>query len=118
MRAKVSHGRACFAEVLGTALLALAIFGFTAKENSGGPGAMVPFAIGLALTALICIFAPLTMAGFNPARDLAPRVFSALAGWKSIPFSTNGIGWLTVYVISPCLGALAGGFVSRRLYKR
>ena len=79
---------------------------------------MVPFAIGLALTALICIFAPLTMAGFNPARDLAPRVFSALAGWKSIPFSTNGIGWLTVYVISPCLGALAGGFVSRRLYKR
>lgn len=118
VRATVSHGRACFAEFLGTALLALAIFGFTAKENSGGPGAMVPFAIGLALTALICIFAPLTMAGFNPARDLAPRVFSALAGWKSIPFSTNGIGWLTVYVISPCLGALAGGFVSRRLYKR
>lgn len=117
-RDSVTHGRACFAEFLGTALLALAIFGFTAKENSGGPGAMVPLAIGLTLTTLICIFAPLTMAGFNPARDLAPRMFSSLAGWKSIPFSVNGVGWLTVYVISPCLGAVAGGFVSRFLYPR
>ena len=115
----VTHGRACFAEFLGTALLALAIFGFTAKDNRGGPAsAMVPLAIGLTLTTLICLFAPLTMAGFNPARDLAPRLFSSLAGWKSVPFSVNGIGWLTVYVLSPCVGAVAGGFASKFLYSR
>lgn len=107
----VPHWRALVAEFVGTALLALAIFGFTALENRGGPGPMTPLAIGFTLTTLICIFAPLSMAGFNPARDLAPRIFSALAGWDSIPFSTNGIGWLTVYVLSPCFGAIVGGAI-------
>ena len=111
----VSHGTACFAEALGTALLALAIFGFTSRRNEGGPGALTPIALGLTLTTLICIFAPLTQAGFNPARDLAPRLFSSLVGWKDIPFSTNGLGWLTVYVVSPCIGAVLGGLAGSRL---
>jgi glycerol uptake facilitator protein len=114
-RATVPHWRACLAEMLGTALLALAIFGFTAKANHGGPTTLTPIAIGLTLTTLICIFAPLTMAGFNPARDFAPRLFSSLVGWKGIPFSTNGVGWLTVYILSPCVGALIGGFFGSRL---
>lgn len=113
----VSHGRALFAEFLGTALLALAVFGFMAKENTGGPSAMAPLAIGLTLSILICVFAPLTMAGFNPARDLAPRLFSSLAGWKMLPFSLNGLGWLTVYVLAPCLGALTGGVLGSRLFR-
>jgi glycerol uptake facilitator-like aquaporin len=46
------------------------------------------------------------MACFNPARDLAPRVFSSLAGWGAIPFQVNGIGWLT-----PLLGGLLGGAI-------
>ena len=114
-QAQVSLGRAFFAEFLGTALLSLTIFGMTAKTNSAGPGALTPIAIGIALTTLICIFAPLTMAGFNPARDLAPRVFSSLAGWGAIPFTVNGIGWLIVYIVAPCGGALAGAFLSRRI---
>ena len=112
------HGTAFFAEFLGTLLLALAIFGFTAKGNRAGPGVLTPLAIGITLTTLICIFAPLTQAGFNPARDLAPRIFSSIAGWGSVPFSTNGIGWLTVYVIAPITGALCGAFLSNRLFKR
>jgi glycerol uptake facilitator protein len=51
------------------------------------------------------------MACFNPARDLGPRIFSALAGWGSVPFTVNGIGWLTVYCIAPVLGGLAGGVI-------
>lgn len=112
----VPHWRAVTAEFFGTALLALAIFGFTARENDKGPGHMTPMAIGFTLTALICIFAPLTMAGFNPARDLSPRLFSALAGWENIPFTTNGIGWLTVYILAPCSGAIAGGSIADAVY--
>ena len=112
----VSHARAFFAEFLGTALLALAVFGFTHRNNSGGPGVLLPLAIGLTLTTLICIFAPLTMACFNPARDLAPRLFSAMAGWGVHPFKVNGAGWLTVYIIAPCLGACAGAAVARCLF--
>lgn len=113
----VPHWRALAAEFFGTALLALAIFGFTARENKDGPGAITPLAIGFTLTTLICIFAPLSMAGFNPARDLAPRIFSSLAGWGSVPFSTNGIGWLTVYILAPCGGAFLGAIIADSIYR-
>ena len=114
----VSQVTAMCAEFLGTMLLALVIFGFTAKENKSGPGAMTPVAIGMALTTLICVFAPLTQAGFNPARDLAPRFFSAIAGWENLPFTHNGIGWLTVYVMAPCGGALTGAWIGNFLFSR
>lgn len=109
--------RAAAAEFLGTALLALAIFGFTAKTNSAGPGPITPLAIGFTLTTLICVFAPLTMAGFNPARDLAPRVFSSLVGWGNLPFTINGSGWLLVYVIAPILGAIPGAALAETLHR-
>lgn len=114
-RGQVNGSRAFFAEFLGTALLALIIFGYTAKQNRNGPSGQTPIAIGMALTTLICIFAPLTMAGFNPARDLGPRLFSSLVGWGTVPFSVNGMGWFTVYILAPCCGALVGGFISSRL---
>jgi len=117
-RQGVPHWRAALAEFFGTALLALAIFGFTAGGNRSGPGQMTPLAIGFTLTTLICIFAPLTMAGFNPARDLGPRLFSSLAGWDSHPFQVNGIGWLTVYIVAPCLGAVAGAATADAVYRR
>ncbi|MCB1233110.1 MAG: aquaporin [Verrucomicrobiae bacterium] len=110
--------QAWLAEFLGTALLALGIFGLTAKGNPFAAGKFTPLAIGLLLTSLICLFAPISMAGFNPARDLAPRLFSALTGWKSYAFTANGSGWLTVYVISPVLGAVAGGWLGCRLFSR
>ena len=114
----VSQVTAICAEFLGTLLLALVIFGFTAKENKSGPGPMTPIAIGMALTTLICVFAPLTQAGFNPARDLAPRFLSAISGWGSLPFTHNGIGWLTVYVLAPCGGALTGAWIGNFLFSR
>ncbi len=117
-RKRVSSTRAFFGEFLGTALLALVVFGFTAHSNREGPGKLTPLAIGIALTTLICVFAPISMAGFNPGRDLAPRVFSSLAGWGGLPFTTNGSGWMTVYVLAPCLGAVAGAGLSRRLLWR
>ncbi len=114
----VGTARAFLAEFLGTALLALGIFGLTAKGNPFAAGKFTPLAIGLLLTALICLFAPISMAGFNPARDLAPRVFSMLAGWKSYVFTANGGGWLTVYLVAPILGAVAGGWLGKWLFSR
>src|SRR5258706_586062 len=59
------------------------------------------------------VAAAVPQAGFNPARDFAPRVWSAVAGWGGVPFSANGWGWLTVYIIAPLIGAQAGGLVYR-----
>lgn len=115
-RETVSHWNAILAEGLGTALLALAIFGFTSPKSQSGPGPMTPLAIGLTLTVLISLFAPLTQAGFNPARDLMPRIFTSLAGWESVPFTANGPGWLTVYVLAPIGGALVGGGLGKKIF--
>jgi glycerol uptake facilitator protein len=98
-------------------LLAVTVFGFTARTNSTGPGLLTPLIIGCTLTTLICVFAPLTMAGFNPARDLAPRIFSSLAGWGSLPFTVNGPGWLIVYVLAPVAGAIPGAALADALHR-
>lgn len=107
---------AFLAEFLGTALLAFFIFGLIDKRRSTPlPEWLIPLGIGLALTILICIFAPISMAGFNPARDLAPRLFSSLAGWGSLPFTANGWSWLVVYVLGPFLGGPTGAWLVKKL---
>lgn len=112
-RVTVSHGAAFFVEFFGTAILMLVILGVTNPRNESRPQLLTAATIGLTVTMLISLLGPLTMAAFNPARDLAPRIFSALVGWGAMPFTANGIGWLTVYVVAPIAGALAGGVVHR-----
>lgn len=107
----ISPWRAFAAEAIGTGVLLLVILGVTDERNTSFPKAFTAAAIGLTVTILICLLGPLTMACFNPARDLGPRIFSSLAGWGSVPFSVNGTGWLTVYCIAPVAGGLAGGAI-------
>jgi glycerol uptake facilitator protein len=116
-RRAMTHAPAFAAEVIGTAVLLLVIFGVTDPKNTGMPSSLVAPTIGLTVTSLICLLGPLTMASFNPARDLAPRIFSSLTGWGKIPFTANGDGWLTVYIIAPILGGLLGGLIYTKLLK-
>jgi glycerol uptake facilitator-like aquaporin len=44
----------------------------------------------------------------NPARDFAPRVFTAIAGWGMDVFRA-GNTWWWVPIVGPCVGALLGG---------
>lgn len=113
MRALISPGRAFFIEALGTAILVLVIFGVVDESNRSRPKVLTAATIGLTVTILISLLGPLTMAAFNPARDLAPRIFSALAGWGGVPFAANGYGWFTVYVVAPVVGAVTGGGIYR-----
>jgi len=70
---KVSLLQGFAAEGVGTAILVFMIFAMTDPTNRSRPdGNLAAPAIGLTVTALICLIAPLTQAGFNPARDL-PR---------------------------------------------
>ena len=112
-RAAMPGWRAFAAETVGTGVLMLVILGVTDERNTAFPSSLAAPAIGLTVTLLISILSPLTMACFNPARDLAPRIFSSIAGWNRVPFEVNGWGWLTVYCLAPVLGALAGGLVYR-----
>jgi glycerol uptake facilitator protein len=117
VRLRMSPASAFGAEIVGTALLLVVTFGATDDRNEAHPRILTAATIGLTVTLLISLLGPLTMACFNPARDLAPRLFSSLAGWGSVPFQVNGYGWLSVYVIAPVLGGLAGGGVYRALLR-
>ena len=100
------------AEFVGTFVLVLFIFCFTEDCNVGRPDSNIaPLFIGLTVSICITLIAPLTQAGFNPARDFGPRIVAWLAGWGSAAFpdSVGGVFW--VYILGPIIGgALATYF--------
>lgn len=113
--AVVSLPRAAAAEAFGTFLLVLMIFALTEGCNVGRPdNALAPVFIGLTVASVICLIAPLTQAGLNPARDLGPRIVAWLAGWGDAAFPDHAGGFLWVYVLAP----VAGGAAAARFFVR
>ncbi|UCE60540.1 MAG: MIP family channel protein, partial [Phycisphaerales bacterium] len=107
--AHVTHSQAMLAEALGTAFLAFFIFAVTDARNPNSPGnRLLPILVGLTVSIVISVIAPLTQAGLNPARDFGPRLFAYFAGWGEIAIPGPRGGFLTVYVVAPILGALIG----------
>ena len=88
-------------EGLGTFFLLWAIIGVAVNPRATKDWAA--FAIGCALGMAVMVFAPLTGAGFNPARAIGPAVASGEWG---------GFGqFLLVYVLAPVIGALVAVFL-------
>ncbi len=110
--AVVSLPLAIVAEAFGTFLLVLMIFALTEGCNVGRPdNAHAPVFIGLTVSSIICLIAPLTQAGLNPARDLGPRLVAWLTGWGSAAFPDSVGGFLYVYVLAPLLGGVLASFL-------
>jgi len=105
--AVVSMPLAMAAEAFGTFLLLLFIFALTEGCNVGRPdNAMTPVFIGLTVTAIICLIAPLTQAGLNPARDFGPRLVAWITGWGNAAFPDSCGGFFWVYILSPIMGGV------------
>eukprot|EP00913_Durusdinium_trenchii_P035940 g33628.t1 len=118
-REDVSVVHALFTEAWGTFILAFVIFGITNSSNKV-LGSMervgVPFTIGMTVAVLLPLYAPITQAGWNPARDFGPRIIAALGGWGSvaIPGPRNGF-W--IYIVGPCLGAPFGAALAEKAFQ-
>ena len=103
----VTTFNAACAEMVGTFALVFLIFSLSAGCNVGRPDdSLAPLFVGISLCMIISVIAPLTQAGLNPARDLSPRLLAYLAGWKQAAFPDNHLGFLTVYVVGPIVGAI------------
>lgn len=114
--ARVTLPLAMGAEAFGTFLLVLMVFALTEGCNVGRPDdALAPVFIGLTVTSVICLIAPLTQAGLNPARDAGPRLVAWLAGWGAAAWPDRTGGALLVYVLSPVAGAVAAAHFFVRL---
>lgn len=105
--AVVSMPLAMAAEGFGTFLLILMIFALTEGCNIGRPNdALAPLFIGLTVTSIICLIAPLTQAGLNPARDFGPRLIAWIFGWGDAAFPDRSGGFFFVYIVSPVFGGV------------
>ncbi|MEM9295798.1 MAG: MIP family channel protein [Planctomycetota bacterium] len=106
----ISLPMAVVAEAVGTALLVLFIFALTDSRNPNAPSPRgVALCIGFAVAAIICIVAPLTQAGLNPARDFGPRLVAYFTGWGDIAIPGPRGGFFYVYILGPLVGGIAGG---------
>jgi glycerol uptake facilitator protein len=105
--AVVSMPLAIGAEAFGTFLLLLMIFALTEGCNVGRPdNAQAPLFIGLSVSSIICLIAPLTQAGLNPARDFGPRMVAWIMGWGNAAFPDHNGGFFIVYILGPILGGI------------
>lgn len=105
--AVVSLPLAIGAEAFGTFLLILMIFALTEGCNLGRPqDALAPVFIGLTVSAVICLIAPLTQAGLNPARDFGPRMVAWATGWGAAAFPDQVGGFFYVYIVAPIVGGI------------
>ncbi|TAK20641.1 MAG: ABC transporter permease subunit [Chloroflexota bacterium] len=111
VRALVTPFQAFLVEMFGTAVLAFIVFALTDQRNEAGPGvAMTPLFVGFTVAALISLFAPITQAGWNPARDLGPRLVSWVLGWGNIAIpGPDGGFW--IYLAGPFVGAPVGATI-------
>lgn len=110
----VTETAAFLAEMIGTFFLAFFILVLTDERHPDRPHAqLVPLLIGAVVAVIICLVAPLTQAGLNPARDFGPRVLAYLAGWKAAALPGPSGGFFTVYILGP----LAGGTAAAGVFK-
>ena len=99
-----------FDQFLGTALLLACVCAITDKRNMKVSKQLVPLYVGFTVLGLGICFGYNCGYAVNPARDLAPRIFTALAGWGPGVFTTYSMWWV-VPVLACHLGALAGAWL-------
>nr|XP_060611794.1 aquaporin-9 [Anolis sagrei ordinatus] len=94
-------------QVTSTCFLLLGVFAIFDQENLGVPRGLEPLAVGLLVILLSSSMSINCGCAMNPARDLAPRLFTYLAGWGPQVF-TAGNHWWWVPLVAPMVGAALG----------
>ncbi|KAJ8304393.1 hypothetical protein KUTeg_017976 [Tegillarca granosa] len=89
-------------QVFGTAILLICVLAITDENNMKPTKGLIPISMTYGFN---CGYA------INPARDLAPRIFTAIAGWGDTPFNYKEYKWFWIPVLGPHLGAIIGAFI-------
>jgi glycerol uptake facilitator protein len=95
-------------QVVGTALLVGLLLAITDTRNQPVAAAFNPIMAGLVVTAIGVSWGGMHGYAINPARDLGPRLFTLVAGFRNTGFGTHA-AW--VPVVGPIVGGLLGAFV-------
>jgi glycerol uptake facilitator protein len=95
-------------QVIGTALLVLLVFALTDERNMAPLANLGPLLIGLLVVAIGMSFGAMHGYAINPARDLGPRLFTVLAGFRNNGLTDGTNQWI-VPIVGPTVGGLIGG---------
>lgn len=77
----IDHSDCTVSQVIGTAALILCILAIIDPHNSPVPRGLEAFAVGFVVLVIGLSMGFNSGYAVNPARDLGPRIFTALAGW-------------------------------------
>ncbi len=101
-----------WAEVIATAVLMFGILAIVEQYASEKVGWFAPFVIGVLIVGIGMSLGGMHGYAMNPARDLSPRIFVALMGFKN-----NGLtdgSWVWTQAV---FGSLVGGPLGAFIYK-
>ena len=93
-----------FDQFYGSSLLIIVVLAITDPKNSNLPSGTVAIVVGITITIIGSSFGYNSGFAINPARDLAPRIFTAIAGWGTKVF-TEGNYFFWIPVIGPMIGS-------------
>lgn len=99
-----------FSEFLGTAVLVFAVRALSDRRNDPPKANLGPLVVGAVVWAIGLSLGGLTGYAINPARDLGPRLATAVLGWGSSVFTSHG-GYFWVPLVGPLAGGVAGALL-------
>ncbi|XP_050949390.1 aquaporin-3b [Labeo rohita] len=99
-----------FDQMIGTAALIVCILAIVDPYNNPIPQGLEAFTVGFVVLVIGQSMGFNSGYAVNPARDLGPRIFTALAGWGPEVFSAKSY-WSFVPIFAPFIGAMFGVMV-------
>ncbi|KAG9354282.1 hypothetical protein JZ751_012406, partial [Albula glossodonta] len=103
-----------FDQMIGTAALIVCILAIVDPYNNPIPRGLEAFTVGFVVLVIGLSMGFNSGYAVNPARDLGPRLFTALAGWGTEVFTAKSY-WFYVPIIAPFIGAFVGVVVYQLL---
>ncbi len=94
-------------QLIGTGLLVLLILAITDEFNMPPGANLAPLLVGLVVVAIGMSFGGMHGYAINPARDLGPRLFTVVAGFRNNGLTDGSRVWW-IPVVAPLVGGLAG----------
>ena len=98
-------------QIISTMLLVLCIMAINDQKNYMPVAGLTPLLCGFVVMLIGMTFGLNCGYPLNPARDLSPRLYTAIAGWGSEVFSFQSYIWFIVPIIGPHVGALLGAIL-------
>nr|WP_225832355.1 MIP/aquaporin family protein [Streptomyces sp. NK08204] len=103
-------------QIVGTAFLVMFVVAIVDLRNQAVKANLGPLLVGFAVAAIGMSYGANAGYAINPARDFGPRLFTWLAGWKSLAFPGSLSGVYSGYWWIPIVGPITGGVIGVLVY--